>query len=197
MLQEIDRDTYDQLLAGSEQAFAAIVMTFTPVMLAAARRILRSESDAQDAVQDAFTAAYRRLATVRDPGSLGPWLRQIAVNAAITKWRKRSRAAEDSIDSLLPQFDEVGWRVTPVGPAPSNVEEDLSRAGTRAAVRAAIDKLPETHRMVILLRDIEELTTAEAAERLGIEEGALKVRLHRARAALRTLLEPVWKDVTA
>ena len=191
---DIDAQTFERLLGGSPQAFRAIVMLYTPIMQAAARRVLRSDADAQDAVQDAFIAAAGSLKTLRDRASLGPWLRRIAVNQAITRWRKRARAGEESIDELLPQFDDEGWRVTsPAGPA-SSIEDDLSRADTNAAVRAAIDKLPETHRLVIMLRDIEELTTAEAAERLGIEENALKVRLHRARAALRTLLEPVWKE---
>lgn len=191
---ELDQTTFDQLIAGSAEAFRTVVMLYMPIMLAAARRILRSEAEAQDAVQDAFTSAFRRLDTVRDRQSLGPWLRQIAVNAAISRWRKRTRQAEDSIDALLPKFDEVGWRVTAPGADASHAEEGLEREQTRAAVRAAIDRLPETHRMVLLLRDIEELSTAEAAAQLGIEENALKVRLHRARAALRTLLEPVWKE---
>jgi RNA polymerase sigma-70 factor (ECF subfamily) len=197
LLQTIDADTFEKLLAGSPGAFRALVTIYMPMMLAAARRVLRSEADAQDAVQDAFIAASNRLNTLREPAAIGPWLRRIAINQAITRWRRRTRAAEDSIDDLLPRFDEEGWRVTAPDPPASNVEEDLSRADTQAAVRAAIDRLPDTHRMVILLRDIEGLSTAEAAERLGIEENALKVRLHRARAALRTLLEPVWKEQRA
>ena len=195
MIQDIDAATFAQLKAGSEAAFRTIVIAYMPLMLAAARRVLRNNSDAQDAVQEAFTSAYRRLDTVRDRESLAPWLRQIAVNAAISKWRQRRRQGEEPIDDLLPKFDDVGWRVTAPGEPTSNAEEDLSREETRAAIRAAIDRLPETHRMVLLLRDIEELSTAEAAAHLGIEENALKVRLHRARAALRTLLEPVWKEV--
>ena len=191
---DIDAPTFERLLAGSPEAFRIVVMIYTPIMLAAARRVLRSEADAQDAVQDAFIAAAGSLKTLRDRASLGAWLRRIAVNQAISRWRKRARQAEDSIDELQPQFDEEGWRVTRVDAPSSSIEEDLSRAETRAAIRAAIERLPETHRMVIMLRDIEGLSTAEAAERLGIEENALKVRLHRARAALRTLLEPVWKE---
>jgi RNA polymerase sigma-70 factor (ECF subfamily) len=194
MFQELDADTFERLRAGAADAFEAVVMLYMPMMLAAARRILRSEADAQDAVQDAFIAAHRSLGSVRDRMSLAPWLRRIAVNAAITRWRRRARAHEEPIDDVLPRFDEVGWRVTAPDPPASDIQEDLAREETRAAIRAAIDKLPETHRVVIMLRDIEELSTAEAAERLGIQEGALKVRLHRARAALRTLLEPVWRE---
>jgi RNA polymerase sigma-70 factor (ECF subfamily) len=196
-LQDIDADTFEKMLAGSPEAFRTAVKTFSPMMLVAAARVLRSEADAQDAVQDAFIAAAPRLSTLRDRASLGPWLRRIAINQAISRWRKRARAGEAPIDDLLPQFDEEGWRVTAPDVHTSTIEDNLSRADTRAAVRAAIDKLPETHRMVILLRDIEELSTAEAAAQLGIQENALKVRLHRARAALRTLLEPVWRQAQA
>jgi RNA polymerase sigma-70 factor (ECF subfamily) len=78
-----------------------------------------------------------------------------------------------------------------------DAEASLARRDVRDAVRAAVDRLPESHRVVIVLRDIEELSTAEAAAILGVEENTLKVRLHRARSALRTLLEPVWREDVA
>lgn len=105
------------------------------------------------------------------------------------KLRSRRRKREESIDELLPRFDADGeWANEPSNwTTPS--EELLQQQETRALVRQCIDRLPESFRTVLLLRDIEELDTEEAASVLGISPNAVKIRLHRARQALRTLLE--------
>jgi RNA polymerase sigma-70 factor (ECF subfamily) len=92
---------------------------------------------------------------------------------------------------LLPTFDETGLHSHPVRPWEDDALARLTRAETRAYVRACIDRLPDPYREVLVLRDIEELDTEQTAQQLGIKPGAVKTRLHRARQALRTLLEPV------
>jgi len=154
-----------------------------------ARRFLRDEEDAKDAVQEAFLQAFQALHGFEGGAQLGTWLHRIAVNACLMKLRTRRRQPEESLEPLLPQFDEDGhhavhpadWRATP--------EQLLQRDETRAYVRECIDALPESYRTVLLLRDIEELDTAETARLLELSENVVKVRLHRARQALRTLLD--------
>ncbi len=158
-------------------------------MLAVTRRMLSSEEDAQDAFQDACISAYRAIAKFEGQSKLSTWLHRIAVNAALMKLRSRQRRPEISIEALLPRFQDDGhqaepaveWRET----GPQAVETDE----TRALVRASIERLPEIYRVVLMLRDIEGLDTAAAAAVLDIEPNAVKVRLHRARQALRTLLD--------
>jgi RNA polymerase sigma-70 factor (ECF subfamily) len=156
-------------------------------LLAVARRFLGCEADAADAVQDAFLAAFRALHSFREGSGLGTWLYRIVVNACLSKLRSRRRHPETSLE-LLPAFDESGRHAARVE---SWSEDALSREETRAQVRACIDRLPESYRTVLLLRDIEEFDTEEAARALGTTPGAVKVSLHRARQALRNLLEPV------
>jgi RNA polymerase sigma-70 factor (ECF subfamily) len=160
-------------------------------MLAVARRFLRTEEDSADAVQDAFLSAFRSLDVFAGNSALGTWLHRIVVNVCLMRLRARSRSREIRIDDLLPNFDESGHHGRSVRPWEDHALRRLTRAETCAEVRARIDDLPTPYREVLLLRDIEELNTEQAALHLGIEPGAVKTRLHRARQALRTLLEPV------
>jgi len=178
------------LKAGDAAAFEQMVRLHGGRMLAVARRLLRSEEDAADAVQDAFLSAFRGIDGFAEGSQLSTWLHRIAVNAALMKLRTRRRHPEEPIEDLLPKFCEDGHRENP-GPAWSgSLERLLESKETRQLVRECIDRLPESYRTVLLLRDIEELDTEEAATALGMTTNAVKVRLHRARQALRELLDP-------
>ncbi len=164
-----------------------------PRLLALARAYLGAEDQAQDCLQEAMIAAYRRIDSLSEPSALFAWLRAIVINCALMRLRKRAQLKEESIEALLPNFDERDCRVEPdLGRLPTP-ELMLQNAQSRTMVRDAIAALPETYRVVLLLRDIEGHSTREAAQMLGIEQGAAKVRLHRARAALKKLLEPMMK----
>ncbi|MCG3193784.1 MAG: ECF RNA polymerase sigma factor SigW [Thermoanaerobaculia bacterium] len=108
------------------------------------------------------------------------------------KLRSRKHRPEESIEPLLPAFDELENRTAPVAPW-SSIDDQLEQKQVAARVRESIHRLPESYRTVLLLRDIEELDTVKTAEALGISENAVKVRLHRARQALRTLLDPAMR----
>ena len=183
-----ERDLIRRLKAGDEDAYATLVRTMGGRMLGVARRFLQDDALAQDAVQDAFLSAFRSIQGFDGQSQLSTWLHRIVVNASLMKLRTRRRKPEQSIEPLLPAFDEVGHHASPVVPWTESAEHALLRAETRERVRGAIDELPETYRTVLLLRDIEELSTREAAEALGIGENAVKLRLHRARQALATKL---------
>ena len=186
-----------RLRKGDGAAFEFLVRREMPRLIAVARRLLRNEEDARDAVQDGFVSAFRSLDGFGGRSQLSTWLHRITVNAALMKLRTRRRKPEESIEDLLPGFLEDGhharhpreWRDT--GEALLSCQED------RAFVRAAIDRLPESYRTVLLLRDIEELDTTEVAQVLGVSENVVKVRLHRARQALRTLLAARFEKGTA
>jgi RNA polymerase sigma-70 factor (ECF subfamily) len=177
--------------AGDERACEALVRRHGGRMLAVARRFLRTEEDSADAVQDAFLSAFRSLDGFEGNSALGTWLHRIVVNVCLMRLRARSRSRELRIDDLLPTFDESGHHSHPVRTWEDQGLARLTRDETCAQIRACIDELPEPYREVLLLRDIEELDTEQTARHLGINPGAVKTRLHRARQALRTLLEPV------
>jgi RNA polymerase sigma-70 factor (ECF subfamily) len=186
-----DVELLERVQAGDERACEVLVRRHAGRMLAVARRFLRTEEDSADAVQDAFLAAFRSLARFERNAALGTWLHRIVVNVCLMRLRTRSRRREVQIDDLLPTFDETRHHRRPVRPWGDHALTRLTRAETCAQVRACIQGLPEPYREVLLLRDIEELDTEQTAQHLGINPGAVKTRLHRARQALRTLLEPV------
>jgi RNA polymerase sigma-70 factor, ECF subfamily len=181
-----------RLRQGDPAAFEELVREHGGHLLAVARRLLRQDEDARDAVQDAFLLAFRGLPAFAGRCRLSTWLHRITVNAALMKLRTRSRKPEAPIDALLPEFLPDGHHVTQFTEWSLSPSQHLLRAEARGQVRAAIDRLPESYRTVLLLRDIEELDTTEVAGMLGISGNAVKIRLHRARQALRTLLEPTF-----
>jgi RNA polymerase sigma-70 factor, ECF subfamily len=176
------------LRAGHEWAFEALVRVYGGRLLAVARRFTGSDEDAQDVVQSAYLNAFRALDDFEGAAQLSTWLHRIVVNTALMTLRSRRRKPEESIEDLLPAFREDGHHVEQFAEWSLPADRLMERKETRAIVRACIDELPDAYRAVLILRDIEELSTQEAAERLEITATAVKVRLHRARQALSTLL---------
>lgn len=187
--EEQERELLTRLRAGEDAAFDTLVRAYSGRMLATARRLLRNEADACDALQDAFISAFRGIAAFAGESRLSTWLHRIIVDAALMKLRTARRRQDRSIDDLLPAFLNDGHAREPADPWAEPPAAAAERAELRAFVRQCIDELPENHRTVLLLRDIEGLDTRAAAELLQLDPGTLKVRLHRARQALRTLLD--------
>jgi len=177
-----------QLRAGDEQAFEQVVRLYGGRLLAVARRIVGTEEDARDAVQDAFLNAFKSLDRFEGNAKLSTWLHRIVVNAALMKLRTRKRKPEQSIETLLPGFQDDGHHEERFKSWDEPIDQLMERAENRELVRKQIDALPEGYRTVLVLRDIEGLDTEETANVLGLSVNATKIRLHRARQALRTLL---------
>jgi len=182
-----------RMQAGDDDAFEACARAYCRRLLVVARRILRNEEDANDAVQDAFLSAFRGISQFKGQAQLGTWLHRIVVNAALGRLRRLQRHPEGSIEDLLPHFGDgehqsdppVPWQATPV--------TAIQKRETRDLVQRCISQLPENYRVVLLLRDIEGLTTEETAQLLGTSTAVIKTRLHRARQGLRTLLDPHFR----
>jgi RNA polymerase sigma-70 factor (ECF subfamily) len=179
--------------AGDADAFEACVRTYCGQMLIVARRILRNEEDANDAVQDAFLSAFKGINQFKGQSQLGTWLHRIVVNAALGRLRSIQRHPETSIEALLPHFGEGEHQVDPPVPWKAAPETNMQGQETRALVQRCIGQLPQTYRIVLLLRDIEGLATEETAQIIGASIAVVKTRLHRARQALRTLLDPYFR----
>jgi RNA polymerase sigma-70 factor (ECF subfamily) len=158
-------------------------------MLAVARRLLRSEEDAADAVQEAFLSALVSLNQFQGGSHVYTWLHRIVVNKCLFMMRGQKRRPCLQLDGLLPEFDCHGRHACAVAPWDNQATSRLERQEVQAVVRECIDQLPDGYRTILILRDIEELDTGETAALLGVSKSLAKTRLHRARQALRTLLE--------
>lgn len=173
------------LREGNPASYAKLLSTYGGRMLAVARRIVQSDDDAQDCVQEAFLQAFRKISTFEERASLGSWLHRIVVNMALMKIRQHNRRRETPLEDHQAEFDANGARKPT---APERILESqnyLENREIQALIRQEIDALPTDFRNIILLRDIEEYNTAETASLLGLSLSSAKTRLHRARAALK------------
>jgi len=194
------RDAEQQLVYSlrnrEDSGFETLVRSYGPQVMAIARRYLRSEADAADCFQDTFVAVFQSIDSYQQRSSFRQWLRGVTINKCLMKLRKRQRRREESIEHMLPMFDERGDRVEVASPRQkAGIGEALDAERLRRVVRENIDRLPDDYRLVLLLRDIDGYTTREAASILGVKVNAVKTRLHRARCALRFMLEPVLEQL--
>lgn len=187
-----DAELTRRVRSNNEGACAELVRRHGGRMFAVIRRFLPNEADASDALQDTFLSAFRNFAQFDGSAKLGTWLHTIAVNAALQKLRRAKSRPERSLDDLLPKFIADGHHAVDVPDWSPSASALAERDETRRQIRTAIDQMPESYRTVLLARDIEGLDTEQTASALGVSVAVVKTRLHRARQALRTLLEPIF-----
>jgi len=162
-----------------------------------ARRMVRSDADAEDVTQDVLLQVVRKLPTFRGESALPTWLHRVTINTALSHRRKlavrEENRSRDPFDTVLDQkaAPGAGWE------GASAPEAHLFSRETRALIERAIAGLPATYRSVFLLADVEGLPNAEIADRLGLSLPAVKSRLHRARQLMRDALAPHCQDVSA
>lgn len=153
-------------------------------------RVCGEREDARDIAQETLLQAFRSLEKLKDPKALRSWLYRVAANACLMKRRKGNFASgrELSLEELMPRIDHNGGDdlLPDFRPLP---DEQASREELRAEIQEAIRRLPTNYRIVLVLRDMEELSTREVAEALELPESTIKMRLHRARLMVRQTLE--------
>jgi RNA polymerase sigma-70 factor, ECF subfamily len=183
--QPSEADLIPELQQRNPHAFAMLVQQHTPHLLVVARRILRSEDDCLEALQDAYFSAYKALPQFHMQSKLGTWLHRIVVNSCLMKLRKKSRQRTLAFADILPHRSEVLGKKTSSFHAG---EDAIERSESRSLMHDCIGQLRVQHQEVIRLRDLDELSTEEVADQLGITPGAVKTRLHRAHQALKRLI---------
>ena len=176
------------LRSGEEWAYEALIREYGGRLLAVARRFVRSDEDPRDILQSAYLSAFRSMSEFEGNAQLGTWLHRIVVNTALMRLRSKRRKPEELIDDLLPAFQADGHHVEQFSDWSAPADQLIEREETRKIVRGCVDRLPDQYRTVLFLRDIEERSTQEVATLLDMTPTAVKVRLHRARQALSTLL---------
>lgn len=188
--EETDETLAALAAAGDEPAFEALVSRYQARVYRLACRLTADEGEAKDVLQEAFLAAYRGLPAFRGEARFATWLYRIATNTALMHRRARARRPTESLEAFLPRFDEDGVHAAEPGDlrAAGRADELLDRKLLAEKARAGLDRLPDIYREAFVLRDLEEMTTGEVAELLGIEAAAVRQRVHRARLMLRGYL---------
>lgn len=191
-----DRALLQSLRGGDPSAFEGLVITYGPRLRATAMRLVKNESDANDVVQETFLSAFRSLDSFEGNSQIGTWLHRIAINAALMRIRGRQRRPEVDIHDLLPRFTDGGQHPEHRHPFTELPDNATSREEACTLVQRCIGELPENYRTALILHDIEELPYEDAARILGLTVNATRVRVHRARLALRTLLAPHFEETS-
>lgn len=182
-----DEHLVAQVRGGDTAAFELIMRRHNRRLFRIARGILRDDGEAEDCVQEAYVRAWFALAQFRGPAGFSGWLCRIATNEALMRrrslarrWSRLESTGDGDATAALPE--EVP--ATSPGPAAQLHERQL-----RQLLEAAIDRLPDGCRDAFVLREVEQMSVAETAGCLGIEEGAVKTRVHRARKLLQRSLQ--------
>jgi RNA polymerase sigma-70 factor (ECF subfamily) len=189
---EFEAECIRRILAGERQLFHDLIRPSERAIYFLLLSLLRNEAEAEDAAQETAIKVYLNLKNFRGDSQFRTWVLSIARNEGLGRLRKQGTRREDSLDAGTDEQTGdytpailTSWREIP--------SEALERKELGALLREAIDALPGIYRNVVLLRDIEEMDIRETAGALGITEGAVKVRLHRARALLQRSLAPRLK----
>jgi len=176
-----DEEIVARVVEGDTALFELLMRRHNQRIYRVARAILRDDCEAEDVMQDTYVRAYQHLSQFEGRAKFTTWLTRIAVHESLARAERRGR-----FESYLP--DDTNFDGDPMAYVPSKDRTPEQQASNRELgdlLEQAILSLPETYRTVIIMRDIEEMTTAETAEALDITEENVKVRLHRARTLLR------------
>jgi RNA polymerase sigma-70 factor, ECF subfamily len=193
---ETDADLLGRLQGGDEQAFVMLVQRYQPPMLRLARSMVSNDAVAEEAVQDTWMGVVRGIDRFEGRSSLKTWLFRILVNR-VRSARDRERAGGlsrgPSVDPH--RFDASGQWVEPVPSWDAEIDARVDASAVVPVLRDALDALPPRQRAVVLLRDVEGLSSDEACAVLGIRAGNQRILLHRGRASLREVLASEMREV--
>jgi RNA polymerase sigma-70 factor (ECF subfamily) len=171
-----------------------VFQEYTPRIYNLARRMLSSETDAEDVTQDVMLQVVRKLDTFRGEAALPTWLHRVTVNAALAHRRKRATRQKHQVTDPLEHILENGFHVAPVKPWSVDPAKPVMDQETHELIEEAIRELPEIYRDVYVLADVEGLSNAEIGEMLELSLPAVKSRLHRARLIMRNALAPHFEE---
>lgn len=187
-----DRTLLERAVAGDGEALEALMSRHAGRVYRLAYGITRSQSDAEEVVQDVFLTVIRKGAGFEGHAALATWMYRVTTNAALNRRRGKRQELEVSLEEHLPTFREDGHRAGDRSDLltdwSSTPEERVLSGESRRILEKAIDGLPDHYRTVLVLRDVEELSNEEVASIVGDSLASVKSRLHRARMALREQL---------
>jgi len=174
-----DEEVVARVLAGETALFEILMRRYNQRLYRISRVILRDDGEAEDVMQDAYVRAYEHLNQFAGKAAFATWLTRIAIHEALARKRRRGRMEE--LDAL-PDHGDYMSILKSSAPTP---EGGAAQSEMRRILEEAIERLPETYRTVVVLREVEEMSVADTAESLGVTDAVVKTRLHRAHAMLR------------
>lgn len=183
-----DEELVAAYLKGNKSAFDEIVHRYEDRIYRLSFRMLGNHHDALDAVQEILLKLMAALPKFQGRSRFGTWLYRLAANTCLDVRRKRGRTSAESLDATLEHSPAAALTILEDRPT-DNPDVYVEQQYREHLVRAALDQLPESQRRLLELRDLEDLSNSQVADMLGIEVGALKARLHRARQALKRILD--------
>jgi RNA polymerase sigma-70 factor (ECF subfamily) len=184
-----DRYLVEQALAGSKDAFAALVRKHQGAVYGFAVHLVGRYGIAEDCAQEAFLQAYKSLRKLRNPDMLVTWLRGITYRVCMS-WLRQERARAGGVHDLALQIDEIADTVA----TPIRFGDDPCRRESADAVMAAIKALPEQYQLPVILRYLQELSYDEIAQFTGVSRDAVRGVLYRANQLLRKELRPIISE---
>lgn len=182
-----DEEVVARVLSGETALFEILMRRYNQRLYRVSRVILRDDAEAEDVMQDAYVRAYEHLHQFAGKAAFSTWLTRIAIHEALA--RKRRRGRQEELDAL-PNGDSMSLLKS----SAPNPEDLTATSQARELLEYAIERLPETYRTVVVLREVEEMSVADTATSLGVTEAVVKTRLHRAHAMLRKELYSRAKD---
>lgn len=188
-----DSELVTRAAAGEPAAFEALVEKYRGRVYGLALRMLNSEDDAAEVLQETFISAYRNLSNFRGEAQFGSWVSRIAANHALMRLRHRKVVGQIEAPLDEPSFNERGSLVDEISDF-GNVEEEAINHELRDAIEAAAARLGDDYREVFVLRDLEGMSYEEIAELTGVTVPAVKSRLHRARLSLRSAIDQFYAE---
>lgn len=189
-----DSDLITRAAAGEAAAFEALVERYRSRVYGLALRMLNSEDDAAEVLQETFISAYRNLSNFRGESQFSSWILRIAANHALMRLRHRKVVGQVEAPLDEPNFNERGSLIDEISDFSSNVEEEAINHELRGAIEAAAARLGDEYREVFVLRDLEGMSYEEIAGLTGITVPAVKSRLHRARLSLRSAIDQFYQE---
>ena len=189
VVQTDDEPLVRRAVMGDHAAFETLMELYQERVYSLARRLTDSAADAEEVLQETFLRAYRRLSGFRGEAKFSTWLYRIATNAALMLRRRQARHPTEPLDAYLPRFDRQGTHARDADHArAADAESILDRGRLARHAQEALGRLPERYRTPFVLRDLEEMPTAEVAAVLGVSHDLVRQRVHRARLMLRGYL---------
>jgi len=171
-----DLEAIDEVLRGNREMFEVIVRRYNPRLYRIGMAYLRSQVEAEDAMQNAYVRAFFHLSAFQRTAAFSTWLTRIMINECLTVIRRNKTRLDEPLDSAVEPGD---------APAGARAPDEIQINEMKVLLETAITHLPQTYRAVYMLREVQQLSTAETAESLGISEESAKVILHRARARVK------------
>lgn len=191
---DVDADLVEALRRDEPDAAERLVQRYGNRVYRLAMRITGLNEDAEEAAQDALWTAARKIHMFKGESAFGSWVYRITANAAYQKLRtRRQKAAEISMDDVLPSLDGDGRHFEPMDDWSNRVDEQALQGELRRVLQQAIDGLPADYRTALVLHDVEGLSNPDIAEALNISLPAVKSRVHRSRLFVRKHLADYLK----